>query len=121
MAALQQDMIATVRLVDESEARSLNREYRGKDYATNVLSFSYQTMPCSGDIILCAPIIEQETTAQGKNLEAHYAHLVIHGILHLQGFDHEQEDSAQRMEALETEVVIRLGFKDPYQAFLDIF
>lgn len=120
LAAMQEDMIVTVRLVDEAEARTLNRQYRGRDYATNVLSFGYQTTPCSGDLILCAPIIEQESMAQGKDLEAHYAHLVIHGILHLQGFDHEQDASAKLMEALETAVMHKLGFENPYNTALQI-
>ena len=116
VAAMREDMTVTVRVVDEDEARILNRQYRGRDYATNVLSFSYQTVPCSGDLILCAPVIERESGAQGKDLEAHYAHLIVHGILHLQGFDHEQDASAKEMEALETSVMQILGFNDPYNS-----
>lgn len=115
-AAMREDMTVTVRVVDEDEARILNRQYRGRDYATNVLSFGYQTVPCSGDLILCAPVIERESGAQGKDLEAHYAHLIVHGILHLQGFDHEQDTSAKEMEALETSVMQTLGFNDPYNS-----
>ena len=115
-AAMQEDMTVTVRVVDEDEARILNRQYRDRDYATNVLSFGYQTVPCSGDLILCAPVIERESRVQGKDLEAHYAHLIVHGILHLQGFDHEQDASAKAMETLETAVMRALGFDDPYNS-----
>ena len=114
IAAMKEEMTVAVRVVDEDEARTLNHQYRGRDYATNVLSFGYQTEPCSGDLILCAPVIERESVAQGKDLEAHYAHLIIHGILHLQGFDHEEEPSAKVMEALETSVMQALGYGDPY-------
>lgn len=115
-AAMQEDMKVTVRVVDEDEARILNHRYRGRDCATNVLSFGYQTEPCSGDLILCAPVIESESRDQGKDLEAHYAHLVIHGILHLQGFDHEENTAAKAMEALETSIMETLGYGDPYNA-----
>ena len=121
-AALAHDAVATLRIVDDEEGRMLNRDYRGKDYATNVLTFEYGTIddagsaPMSGDIVLCAPVVAREATEQGKRLEAHYAHLVVHGMLHLQGYDHEDDTGAAVMEALETFVMMRLGFSDPYQA-----
>jgi probable rRNA maturation factor len=114
-AAMRQDLQCTLRVVDESEARKLNQEFRGKDYATNVLTFVYDdTVPLSGDIVLCAPVVEQESAAQGKQCLAHYAHLTIHGVLHLQGFDHENEADASRMEMLETALMAKLGYSDPY-------
>jgi probable rRNA maturation factor len=118
-AALERDAEVTLRVVPEAEGRRLNRDYRGKDYATNVLTFAYsdaaeQTAPASGDIVLCAPVIEAEAGAQGKPLEAHYAHLVVHGMLHLQGYDHEHDDQAAAMEARETQIVMQLGYPDPY-------
>ena len=116
-AALFADGELTVRLVDADEGRVLNRTYRGKDYATNVLTFAYaesEDDPVSGDLILCCPVIEDEAASQGKPLVAHYAHMIVHGTLHAQGYDHENEDEAQEMEALETEILGRLGFADPY-------
>jgi probable rRNA maturation factor len=115
-AALRDDAQVTFRLVGAREGRMLNREYRGRDYATNVLTFSYPEMaPLSGDIVLCAPVIAREASAQGKALHAHYAHLVVHGMLHLQGHDHERSADARVMEALEKEIVMRLGYADPYR------
>ena len=114
-AALVQDAAVTLRIVGEAEGRRLNREFRGKDYATNVLTFAYpEQRPLAGDIILCAPVVQQEAKAQGVDLTAHYAHLVVHGMLHLQGYDHERAAAAQLMEALESEIVTQLGYADPY-------
>ena len=105
----------TVRYVGEAECRRLNREYRGKDYATNVLSFVYEAKPLAGDIVICAPVVAREAREQGKPLEAHHAHLLVHGMLHLQGFDHEKENDAKRMESRERTVLAKLGFPDPYK------
>jgi probable rRNA maturation factor len=123
-AALQRPAQITLRLVGEAEGRRLNREYRGKDYPTNVLAFSYGDIGAkggrgaalAGDIVLCAPVIAAEARAQGKLLEAHYAHLVVHGMLHLLGYDHERDDKAAVMEARETEILAKLGYPDPYAA-----
>lgn len=106
----------TVRIVDAEEGQSLNREYRHKDYATNVLTFDYTQDPVvSADLVLCAPVVEKEAKEQGKSLQAHYAHLIVHGTLHAQGWDHEiSEEDAQAMEARESVVLMRLGFADPY-------
>lgn len=106
----------TVRFVDSDEGRSLNRDYRGKDYATNVLSFPYASgATLSGDLALCLPVLEREAQEQGKPLEAHCAHLIVHGMLHLQGYDHETgQDDAARMEAVEREIMDALGYPDPY-------
>ncbi|MBI5750552.1 MAG: rRNA maturation RNase YbeY [Hydrogenophilales bacterium] len=113
-AALASNAEITVRFVDEIEGRSLNRDYRGKDYATNVLSFIYSGAPVLGDLVICAPVVAREAQDQGKMIEAHYAHLIVHGALHLQGFEHEVEAEAEAMEARETEIVIKLGYPDPY-------
>ncbi|TMH57619.1 MAG: rRNA maturation RNase YbeY [Betaproteobacteria bacterium] len=106
----------TLRFVDEDEARTLNRRYRSRDRATNVLSFVYDDEPgmCGGDIVMCAPVLRREAAAQGIPLAAHCAHLVVHGMLHLQGADHEDPAEAARMEAHETALLARLGFPDPY-------
>ena len=98
----------TLRIVGASEGRRLNREYRKKNYATNVLSFH------SRDIVLCHPVIVREARAQGKSVRAHYAHLVVHGVLHLRGHEHDDKASARRMEAREIRVLARFGFADPY-------
>ena len=114
-----------VRLVDEAEGRALNRHYRGRDYATNVLSFPAELdegiklpkgvrMPLLGDLVLCAPVIAREAAEQGKPLSAHYAHLTVHGTLHLLGWDHGDDVEAQAMEALEREILAGLGVADPY-------
>jgi len=114
-AALLADAMVTVRFVEAIEGRALNAEFRGKDYATNVLTFVYDDeQPRAGDIVLCAPVVRKEADAQGKTLAAHYAHLVVHGMLHLQGFDHEHADEAAVMEARETAILARLGLPDPY-------
>jgi len=106
----------TVRIVDADEGRALNRDYRGKDYATNVLTFDYSHAPVvAADLILCAPVVEAEARAQGITLQAHYAHLLVHGTLHAQGHDHEQENEAVEMEAEETRILAVLGYEDPYR------
>ena len=107
----------TIRFVDSEEGQSLNSDYRGKDYATNVLSFPYDTEPVvAGDLVICAAVVEREAAEQIKTLEAHYAHLIVHGILHLQGYDHETSDEdAQQMEATERSILAQLGFADPYR------
>ena len=106
----------TVRIVDEDEGRRLNRDYRGKDYATNVLTFDYAREPLVlADLVLCAPVVEREALAAHRALPAHYAHLLVHGTLHAQGFDHETSlADAQAMEARETRLLEKLGFDDPY-------
>jgi len=114
-AATERDARVTLRLVGKAEGRRLNRQFRGRDYATNVLTFAYtETDPLSGDIVLCAPLVVEEARAQGKTPEAHFAHLVVHGLLHLQGYDHERAGQARVMETRETEIVTRLGYPDPY-------
>ena len=116
-AALARTATVTLRYVGESEARRLNRAYRGKDYATNVLTFIYDDTPgLSGDIVICAPVVAREAKAQGKGVAAHHAHLLVHGLLHLQGFDHERSDEAVLMERRERRILARLGFGDPYAA-----
>ncbi len=113
--ALQTDAEITVRIVDAEEGQTLNREYRKKDYATNVLTFDYAQEPVvSADLVLCAPVIAQEAKEQKKTLQAHYAHLIVHGTLHAQGWDHELDEDAQVMELRETEIMARLGFRNPY-------
>ncbi|MGE5467473.1 MAG: rRNA maturation RNase YbeY [Ignavibacteria bacterium] len=115
-AACEAPAQVTVRFVDADEGRSLNAAYRDKDYATNVLSFPYETDPIVvGDLAICLPVVLKEAAAQGKPADAHFAHLIVHGMLHLQGYDHETgPDDAQRMEAKEREILARLGFPDPY-------
>jgi len=114
--ALQSDAEITVRIVDAEEGRALNRDYRKKDYATNVLTFDYTQEPVvTADLVLCAPVVAQEAKEQGKTLQAHYAHLLVHGALHAQGWDHESsEEDAQVMELREVEIMTRLGFDNPY-------
>jgi probable rRNA maturation factor len=109
----------TIRVVDEAEITALNRQYRGKEGATNVLSFPYEAIPgvassLLGDIVICAPVVAGESVVQGKPLDAHWAHIVIHGVLHLLGYDHHQDDAAHKMEARETELLDSLGYADPY-------
>jgi probable rRNA maturation factor len=106
----------TVRLVDGDEGLQLNRDYRGKDHATNVLSFSYDVEPTvCGDLVLCAPVVAREAAEQNKTLTEHYAHLVVHGLLHLQGYDHETgARQARQMEDHERAILAALGFTDPY-------
>lgn len=114
--ALDADAEITVRIVDAEEGQALNRDYRKKDYATNVLTFDYATEPVvMADLVLCAPVIAREATELGKPLAEHYAHLLVHGTLHAQGWDHEtSEDDAEEMEARETEILAGLGQPDPY-------
>lgn len=115
-AALARDAEITLRLVDEEEGRALNRDYRGKDYATNVLTFVYDDLPhLAGDIVICPAVVEREAAQQNKSPEAHYAHLVVHGVLHLHGYDHEDDAQAVEMERLETQIVTKLGYPDPYR------
>lgn len=112
-------VMLTLRLVDSDEGRELNNTYRGKDYATNVLTFEYgidQQGVASGDIVLCVPVLYREAEEQGKPLLNHAAHLVVHGVLHALGYDHMKRDEAQRMEALEAAILARMGLPDPYQA-----
>jgi len=108
-----------IRLVDSAEGRQLNRDYRGVDKPTNVLYFPYEA-PAEiadeflGDMIICAPVVEQEARQQNKPLKAHWAHMVVHGMLHLQGYDHQGDEQAEEMERLEGEILATLGFPDPY-------
>ena len=106
----------TIRLVDADEGRVLNNDYRGKDYATNVLSFPYDTEPMvTGDLVICPAVVAREAAEQNKPLAAHYAHLTVHGMLHLQGRDHETDEDAQAMEDEEREILAALGYPDPYR------
>ena len=117
----QEEAELTIRIVDEEEGLELNSMYRHKEYATNVLSFPAEMpegildIPLLGDLVICAPVVVKEAVEQHKTLEAHWAHLVIHGCLHLLGFDHEQDVDAIEMEALEKELLIKQGYPDPYQ------
>ena len=114
-AAQHCDAEVTIRFVDAEEGRALNRGYRGKDSATNVLSFPYAPPPAmAGDLVLCPQVALAEAAAQGKTGQAHFAHLVVHGMLHLQGYDHETDADAASMEAKEHEILARLGYPDPY-------
>ncbi len=114
--ALQSDAELTVRVVGEEEAQTLNRDYRQKDYATNVLTFDYTQAPVvTADLVLCGPVVAREAAAQGKTLQAHYAHLLVHATLHAQGYDHEtNERDALEMEALEILLLAAMGFDNPY-------
>jgi probable rRNA maturation factor len=114
-AALSVPGQITVRVVGEDEGRALNRDYRGQDHATNVLTFDYEHTPAVvADLVLCAPVVASEALAQHVDLAAHYAHLLVHGALHAQGYDHADDTDAARMEARESQVMIGLGFADPY-------
>ena len=115
--ALQSDAEITVRIVGVEEGQALNRDYRGKDYATNVLTFDYSPAPLvTADLVLCAPVVAREAGENHKTLQAHYAHLLVHGALHAQGHDHETgEGDALEMEALEARILARLGFENPYR------
>jgi len=110
----------TIRLVDDEEGRTLNQQWRGKDYATNVLSFvadipdGILDIPLLGDLVICAPVVEREAQGQSKQLQAHWAHMVIHGCLHLLGYDHIEDEEAQEMEQLEQQLIAELGYADPY-------
>lgn len=115
-AALTQDADITIRIVEEHEGQELNNKFRGKKTATNVLTFFYDDiLPLTGDIVLCAAVIKKEAQQQDKTLMAHYAHLTVHGVLHLQGYDHENDQDATIMEQIETNIVTGLGYDDPYQ------
>jgi len=131
-AALAHDAEIALRIVDEAEGRRLNRDFRNKDHATNVLTFVYDDAhadpdvppgekqdahPLAGDIVLCAPVVEKEAGQQQKNLIAHYAHLTVHGVLHLQGYDHQEETEAEEMEEMETRILAWLGYEDPYAGY----
>jgi probable rRNA maturation factor len=114
-ATLQSDAEITVRIVDAAEGQALNRDYRHKDYATNVLTFDYTQEPVvTADLVLCAPVVALEAKEQNKTLEEHYAHLLVHGALHAQGWDHDEAEDAQVMELREREIMARLGFANPY-------
>lgn len=113
----------TIRFVDSAEGQNLNRDYRGKDYATNVLTFAYnegeelaEDEPTQADIILCTDVLQREAAEQKKSVEEHTAHLIVHGVLHAQGYDHEDDEEADEMESLETEILGELGYADPYAA-----
>jgi probable rRNA maturation factor len=115
--ALDSDAEITVRIVDADEGQTLNRDYRGKDYATNVLTFDYTQAPVvTADLVLCAPVVAREALEQGKNLKDHYAHLLVHGALHAQGWEHETGDAdAQAMENHEVQILAGLGVDNPYR------
>jgi probable rRNA maturation factor len=116
-AALDASAEITVRVVDEAEGRALNHSYRRQDHATNVLTFDYQRTPLViADLVLCAPVVAREAREQRKALEAHYAHLVVHGALHAQGFDHERAAEARKMELREVALLGALGYRNPYRA-----
>lgn len=105
----------TVRLVGQKEGRQINRGFRGKDYATNVLTFAYQHHPMvQADLVLCLPVLAREARTQHKDLSAHFAHMLVHGMLHAQGLDHEDPDEAEHMEALERRILKRFRLPDPY-------
>ena len=119
-AALRVDTEVAIRIVDAQEALELNSQYRGKDYATNVLTFPLSEIPhLLGDIIICAPVVAAEAAAQNKSLEAHFAHLTVHGVLHLHGYDHETEPQAELMESLEITILQKLGYANPYLVIED--
>ena len=122
-AALFAPAELTIRFVDAEEGRELNKQYRGKDYATNVLTFAYnegeeldEDAPTRADIILCTDVLEKEAAEQRKSVEEHTAHLIVHGVLHAQGYDHEDDEEAAEMEGIETELLADLGYADPYAA-----
>lgn len=114
-AALAAPAQIAVRVVGAAEGRALNRQYRGRDYATNVLTFDYAREPLvAADLVLCAPVVAREARRAGKPLVAHYAHLVVHGALHAQGYDHEGDDDAHAMQTREAQILAALGYADPY-------
>lgn len=116
----RENMELTLRIVDEAESAALNGQYRDKDYPTNVLSFNYD-IPAEveinllGDLVICAPVVQREAAEQGKREQAHWAHMIIHGILHLLGFDHLDDEAAEKMEQHEMAILTELGFPDPYE------
>lgn len=114
-ATLRVNTEVTIRIVDEAEGRALNLAYRGRNYATNVLTFKLTETPhLIGDIVICAPVVASEALTQNKALIAHYAHLTVHGVLHLHGYDHENEYQATLMEGLEISILHKLGYANPY-------
>lgn len=117
--ALTADGRLTLRFVNTREGRRLNRDFRGRDYATNVLTFDYAQQPVEADIVLCVPVLRREAIAQQKSLRSHLAHLVVHGVLHAQGHDHQTDRQAQRMERLEARLLAELGYRDPYLPVAD--
>ncbi|MCG8486885.1 MAG: rRNA maturation RNase YbeY [Chromatiales bacterium] len=119
LAKTGEEVEMVIRIVDEPESRQLNRDYRGKDKPTNVLSFPFEAPPdvplsLLGDLVICAPVVSKEAGQQNKTLEAHWAHMVVHGTLHLQGYDHQDDQQAQRMEDKERQILQALDFSDPY-------
>ncbi|WP_445374190.1 rRNA maturation RNase YbeY [Photorhabdus tasmaniensis] len=117
----QSESEVTIRIVDEAESHDLNLTYRGKDKPTNVLSFPFEAppevdLPLLGDLIICRQVVEKEAEEQQKTVEEHWAHMVVHGCLHLLGYDHIEDDEAEEMESLETEIMQKLGYADPYLA-----
>ncbi|MCV2351147.1 rRNA maturation RNase YbeY [Paucibacter sp. Y2R2-4] len=115
-AALELPGEITVRIVDAEEGQALNRDFRSKDYATNVLTFDYSHEPVvTADLVICAEVVEREAQEAGIDIAAHYAHMLVHGTLHAQGYDHEEDDEAECMEARESEILLALGFADPYR------
>lgn len=121
LTQFQPDSELTIRIVDSEESHQLNHDYRGKDKPTNVLSFPFEAPPgveinLLGDLVICKQVVEDEAVAQQKTLTAHWAHMVVHGSLHLLGYDHIQDEEAEEMESLETEIMQGLGFDDPYLA-----
>lgn len=120
-AALQPESAEVViRIVDEEESRQLNRDYRGRDKPTNVLSFPFEAPPevameHLGDLVICAPVVAEEAAWQGKLLQHHWAHMVVHGMLHLQGYDHQNQEEAEQMESLEQKLLEDMGIPDPYR------
>ena len=119
LAVSEKDYELVIRLVDQDESADLNQRYRNRSHATNVLSFPFEAPPAValnllGDIVICAPVVHREAREQGKTLQAHWAHMVIHGVLHLLGYDHSEEDQAVAMEALEIQLLDSLGYPNPY-------
>ena len=115
-AALEHDARITLRIVGQAEGLALNHNFRAKAYATNVLTFVlHDKPPFEGDLVLCAPVVASEARAQKKTLAAHYAHLTVHGVMHLQGYDHENSRDTARMEKQETRIMAQLGYADPYE------
>jgi probable rRNA maturation factor len=120
LAHRKDDTELTVRVVDAEESHGLNYQYRGKDNSTNVLSFPFETLehvnlPLIGDVVICAPIVIKEAEEQEKSVESHWAHLTIHGILHLLGYDHVEQDDAEAMESMEVKILQKMGYSNPYQ------